>query len=294
MMKDKLIIKLAAVLAMTLFAGSALAAGFNSMQEKKLGQGTVQVYDFGALKLHAYQTGDPMHDASFLLETTKNLVAMESPAFDADIAEWKSYVGSLGKPLTDILLSYHPTGGKWYGNAKSHATAKAKQAMTAGATKELVANLSQTFGAGFNTQIPAIDSLLKAGANTVGGIDVKIIEAGDGYDIALPAIKVIYTHMLGADTHSILAGQEHIKAVLASLESMKANSYVLILSSHHTPETLADVDTKIAYIKAVQTLAAQSSDRDDFVARVKKAFPDYAGLNYLDMTAGFMFAKEAN
>lgn len=34
----------------------------------KLSQGEMHIYDFGAVKLHAYQTGDPLSDEVFLLE----------------------------------------------------------------------------------------------------------------------------------------------------------------------------------------------------------------------------------
>ena len=280
---------LLAALTILVMGGNAFADTPAKPAEKKLEHGFVQIYDFGAMKLHAYQTSDAMLDECFVLETGKNLVAVESPPFDVNIAEWKQYIASLGKPLTDILISAHPGGGNWYGQAKSHATASAAKAIGSGGTKALTDSLGQAFGAGFNTDMPKIDVILKAGTNTISGITFEIIDAGDSYDIVVPGINVIYTHMLGADTHSILAGKEHISAVLASLESMQAKGYALILSSHHTPETQADVAAKIADVTKVRELAAQSSNKDDFVARVKKEFPDYAGLNYLDMTAGYFF-----
>ena len=274
---------------LSLAFGTAAYASDFTMAEKKLPHGFVQIYDFGDMKLHAYQTNDLMSDGSFILETGQNLVAIESPAFDANIAEWQEYAAGLNKPLTDILISYHPAGGKWYGEAKSQATEAAQKAISVGATKSLTESLGKAFGDGFSTDIPAIDHIIKAGPNNIGNIQFDIIEAGDGFDVAIPSINVIYTHMLGADTHSILAGQEHIDAVLASLEAMKAKNYRLILSSHHKPETQADVDTKIAYIKKVREMAAQSKNREDFVSKVKEAYPGYLGQNYLDMTAGYLF-----
>lgn len=282
---------LVASLAVIGVARNALASDGASVQEEKLGSGSVRMFACGPLTLHAWQTGDALNDECFVLETPTNLVGIESPAFNKDIAIWKDYIAKLGKPLTDVFLSAHPTGGKWYGEAKSHATARAKEAMTAGATKALAVSLGKTFEPDFNTDIAGIDAILAPGLNTVGGVEVEILETGDGYDIAIPAGKIIYTHMLGADTHSILAGQEHGKQFLTSLENMKAKGYALILSGHHTPETQADVDAKIAYVKHISALAQQSKGRDDFIARVKKAYPDYAGLNYLEMTAGYFFAN---
>lgn len=258
---------------------------------KTLEHGFVQIYDFGTIKLHAYQTSDPMLDECFILETNTNLVAIESPPFSANIADWKQYITDLNKPLTDILISAHPGGGYWYGDAKSHATENTINALAGGATKALTESLKNVFGADFNAEIPEIKSTLKNGENNIGGITLEIIDTGDSYDIVIPALQTIYTHMLGADTHSILAGKGHSKMVVGSLESMKTNGYRLILSSHHTPEYPPDVDTKITYVQKVQTLVEQSHDKEDFVSRVKREFPDYEGLNYLEMTAGYFFQK---
>ena len=34
----------------------------------KLSRGEMHIYDFGAVRLHAYQTGDPLADEVFLVE----------------------------------------------------------------------------------------------------------------------------------------------------------------------------------------------------------------------------------
>lgn len=71
----------------------------------------------------------------------------------------------------------------------------------------------------------------------------------------------------------------------------KANGYNLVLSSHYTPETLKDVDTKIAYLEELKELAKESKDSTDFENKVKVKYPEYSGLNYLNMTAGFFFPQ---
>ena len=286
----KMVLALSVALLGLVFGGSAHAAD-PAPVEKKLKHGLVEVYNLGSLTLYAYQTADPMADVAFVLKTDKNLVAIESPPFADNIAEWKEYLKGLNKPLTDILISYHPGGGKWYEPAKSHATEGAKKAISAGATKALTESLGRSFGDTFIADVPDIEATLKSGLNTIGGIEFEVLEAGDGYDIVVPAIDVIYTHMLGADTHSILAGPDHLQAVLASLENIKRKGYQLILSSHHAPEKQADVDTKIAYVEKVAAIAGESKTKEEFIAAVKKEYPNYQGENYLDMTAGFFYGK---
>ena len=47
----------------------------------KLAQGEMRIYDFGSIKLHAYQTGDPLSNEVFLLEKAGQFVLLESPCF---------------------------------------------------------------------------------------------------------------------------------------------------------------------------------------------------------------------
>ena len=41
----------------------------------------MHIYDFGKIKLHAYQTNDLISDEVFVLEKNKNIVVIESPCF---------------------------------------------------------------------------------------------------------------------------------------------------------------------------------------------------------------------
>ena len=104
-------------------------------------------------------------------------------------------------------------------------------------------------------------------------------------------VNCVYTHMLGHDCHSIVAGEEHANAIIEQLKGYKAKGYNLVLSSHYTPETLKDVDTKIAYIEDLKVLAKESSNAEEFKDKVKAKFPTYSGLNYLDMTANYFFPQ---
>lgn len=97
--------------------------------------------------------------------------------------------------------------------------------------------------------------------------------------------------MLGHDCHSIVTGEGHANAIIEQLKGYKEKGYNLILSSHYVPETLKDVDTKIAYLEELKKIAKESSNADDFKNKVKEKFPAYSGLNYLDMTAGYFFPQ---
>lgn len=263
----------------------------NSMEvnKMKLGNGEVQIYDFGKLRLHTWQTGDPMFDECFILETPQNLVALEAPPFYSDMDTWKKYMNGLNKPLTDILFSAHIASNDWYGKAKTHATEATAKAMRSGGLKDLVEYLGKTYGKDFATTIPAIDSILVEGKNSTGSIPIVVTQFGDSFNVAIPEASAFYTHMLGADSHSLFSSKQNMDGYLAMLEDIISKGYSLILSGHHTPETPKDVQEKIGYVRKTKEILGQSKDKQDFISRMKKEFPTLGGENYLEMTAENLF-----
>ena len=97
--------------------------------------------------------------------------------------------------------------------------------------------------------------------------------------------------MLGHDCHSIVTGPTHADAIISNLEQYIDTGYTLILTSHYTPEDLKDVRTKISYLQKLKAIAVRHSDAGSFKEEVKGLYPDFSGENYLDMTAGFFYAK---
>ena len=57
------------------------------------------------------------------------------------------------------------------------------------------------------------------------------------------------------------------------------------------PETLSDVAIKIDYLENLKAIAKESKDSDDFKERIKAKYPEYSGLNYLSLTAGYFFPE---
>lgn len=128
-----------------------------------------------------------------------------------------------------------------------------------------------------------------SGKVQLAGVDFEVIDRGESYDLAIPSINVIYTHMLGKTTHSILTSAAHIEAFLQMLKEYQAAGYAMILTSHGGPEGKDAVAEKISYLNNTKEIMQQSKTTDEFKANMKAAFPDYDGENYLDMTAGFLY-----
>ena len=55
---------------------------------------------------------------------------------------------------------------------------------------------------------------------------------------------------------------------------------------------LGDVDTKIAYLEELKKIAKECTNAGEFKEKVEERYPEYSGLNYLNMTAGFFFTQK--
>lgn len=257
----------------------------------KLDKGYVLVYDFGSLKVHNYNTADYIDDQVILLEKNKKLVVIESPAFYDNNLELENYIKSLDVKLDGILLSYHMGGGTFLKDAKKYATHNADTYGHNGGGKALIDNFTKVFGESFDNNIHSVTDYIEETKINLADIEMNIIPTDEGYDIEIPEINSIYTHMLGSDCHSIVAGVEHANAIIETLKGYIAKNYNLILTSHYIPEDTKAVDIKIAYIETLLNIASDSKNANEMIEKVKAEYPDYSGVNYLEMTANFFFPQ---
>ena len=66
----------------------------NTFTAVKLAKGEVNVYDFGAVKLHAYKTNDLIDNEVFIVEKAGKAVILESPCFFDNI-DYMNQVGEV-------------------------------------------------------------------------------------------------------------------------------------------------------------------------------------------------------
>ena len=278
----------AALLAVAVLSGSAFAAGVS------VGNMSVTNFD-GGVKLHAYGTGDNMNDYCYVVESPEGLVLIESTAYRENVKAFAEYIVSLGKPVAGALFSYHPNGYKSYGDVKIYATDTALKSWAEGGS---VWNLTQSFiqaaGDKVAEDLPVKAEIIKEGDTLkLAGMDFVILHEsdGEGYGVYIPAINAVYRHMMGSKTHNILPAIPYIEAEISELKGYKDKGYSLILTSHNAPEGKTAVDEKIAYLEKVLETAKTSKNRAEFISAVKKAFPDYNGEAYLEMSAGALFSE---
>lgn len=261
----------------------------NTFKTVKLAKGEIGVYDFGAVKLHAYKTNDPISDEVFIVEKNGKAVVIEPPCFFDNCAELADYLSAF--KTEGVFAAYHGAGGSFLPEVPKYATENAREYSEQGGGKTLIDNFASAFGGAFDSSIHKITNVIGEGKITVGGIDFIITQTAEAFDVEIPEINAVYTHMLGHDCHSIVAGAAHADAIIAQLNGYIDRGYDLILTSHYTPEDLKDAQTKIDYLKKLKAIAAECKNADEFKARVNAEYPDYGGGNYLDMTAGFFFGK---
>lgn len=252
-----------------------------------LAQGEIHIYDFGGVKLHAYRTGDPLADEVFLVEKAGKFVVIESPCFTASVAALNEYLA--GREVAGVLVAYHGAGAAFLPDAPKYATANAVEYTRQGGGKALIDQFTAAFGSAFDSSIHSITHTLTEGETVIGGIRFVIHQTAEAFDVEIPEINAVYTHMLGHDCHSIVAGAGHADAMIAQLRGYIQAGYDLILTSHYTPEDLKDAETKIRYLEELKAIAASCADGTSFKAAVGERYPAYGGENYLDMTAGFFF-----
>ena len=234
----------------------------------RLGQGEMHVYDFGGVKLHAYQTGDPLADEVFLLEKAGRFVVLESPCFSSSIAALGAYLE--GRNVAGMLIAYHGAGASFLPEVPKYATANAIDYAENGGGRALIRQFAAAFGGAFDSGVHTIAHVLEEGPVTIGGVAFHIHRTTEAFDVEIPEINAVYTHMLGHDCHAIVAGADHAEGMIAQLEDYIRKGYNLILTSHYTPEDLKDAQSKIDYLKHLKTIAASCQDAETFKAQVKQ------------------------
>ena len=262
------------------------------IHKKTLGHGEIAIYDFGEIKLYAYKTNDLIDDEVFVAVKDGRGVTIELPCFFDNISELTEYLSGEGITVEAKLVAYHAAGASFLPDVPVYGTKSSVAYNTTGGGAGLVSNFKSAFGEIFDSSLAAADVVLDDGEVELAGIKFSIASNGEAYDIEIPEINCVYTHMMGHDCHSIVAGSAHADAIAAQLKGYIDRGFDLVLTSHYTPEDLKDAQTKIDYLRELQLIAEVSADAGEMKKKVEAKYPEYSGQNYLDMTVGFFFPEK--
>ena len=195
------------------------------------------------------QTNDLMNDESYILENNENILLIEFPAFYDNLEEFEEYVNGLNKNIVGKVFSDHPNGGTILKGVTGYASEGTIKSMKEGTIHNLVTGFEESFNGAFAKEFHEITDILKEEKVNIGGFELKITYHDENIEIQFPQIGCVYTHMLGHDCHSIVAGKGHANAIIEQLKRYKENGYNLVLSSHYTPETLKMLIQKLLILK---------------------------------------------
>ena len=261
----------------------------NTYKSVKLAKGEVNVYDFGRARLHAYQTHDLIDDEVFIIEKNSRGVVIELPCFHDNISELTDYLKGENIAVESKLVAYHGAGATFLPEVPAYGTESSVAYNTNGGGAALVSNFKAAFGDIFDASICQPEHILADGEAELAGIRFVIRSNAEAYDVEIPELNCVYTHMMGHDCHSIVAGCPHADGIISQLNCYIRKGFDLVLTSHYTPEDLKDAQTKINYLNDLKEIACECESADEMKTRVTEKYPEYSGMNYLDMTVGFFF-----
>ena len=257
-----------------------------------LDKGRVDVYTKNGVTLYAYQTRDLIDNEVFVLAKKGRGVVIELPCFFDNIRELTDFLKSEGVTVEAKFVAYHAAGASFLPEVPAYGTASSIAYNSTGGGAALVANFHKAFGGSFDESLCTVDHVLEEGETEIAGIRFLVKPNAEAYDLEIPEIRCVYTHMMGHDCHSIVAGCPHADGILSQLNYYLRRGFDLVLTSHYTPEDLKDARTKIAYLTDLKEIALASENADEMRAKVQAKYPHYSGQNYLDMTVGFFFPQK--
>ena len=187
------------------------------------------------------------------------------------------------------LVAYHAAGASFLPEVPAYGTASSVAYNTTGGGAGLAANFRAAFGDSFDFGLCAAGRILDEGETEIAGIRFVVKPNAEAYDLEIPEINCVYTHMMGHDCHSIVAGCPHADGIISQLNYYIRHGVDLVLTAHYTPEDLKDAKTKVAYLTDLKEIALTCETAAEMKAKVQAKYPDYSGMNYLDMTVGFFF-----
>lgn len=287
----KELIKKIAAIALAFVSAIAATAAFgavNAPADASIGRCTVKIYEIGGVVVHAFATNDPLLDECFIFEGRDSLVGLEAPAFIEDLEAWRDYIRSLEKPMRDIIIDVHPTGGRYTQDMRVWSTYGAARSIAEGKTMTTINRMRDQFE-GLDRSEVAITDFITREQMVIGGIAFRFVDYGDDFDVFVPRMRAVYTHMFGADTHSLITSVADADILIGRARMYAEESVALILSSHHEPELADAIGRKIGYLENAKEQIEDSVDGDEYRERMRRFYPRHLGGNLLDISSAMIF-----
>jgi glyoxylase-like metal-dependent hydrolase (beta-lactamase superfamily II) len=254
-------------------------------------QGRVFLNAAGGVRIHTYMAGPQgALVTSHVIETADGLVLVDGQFTPASAAELRTYLGTLGRPVTKVFLSHaHPD--HWFGFHHLGRPAVHAGPVTARFIETQGANLVAERRA--DSAAPSIAGIVTEGTETIGGVTLRHrlvadTEAPEMLLIEVPqAGALIVQDLFYNRVHAVVS--RTLPTWIAALESVAARGAgtPLILAGHGEPASPARLAELVRYLRAVQPLMAGApNERERIVAiatQMERDFPDYRARPLLEL-----------
>lgn len=147
----------------------------NADKTVKLEHGTVEIFERGDVRVHAYITHDAIDDVCLVLEHAGQAAVIELPPFKENIAELERYIAGLGVKTVAKIVDYHAAGDTFMHDVPAYSTEEANEYNTTGGGAGLIKGFISSFGAGFDSSVRLGEKILKAGKTQIAGIEMEIL-----------------------------------------------------------------------------------------------------------------------
>ncbi len=249
-------------------------------------KGHFEVYDFDSFRLHVYYTADVMADASYIIEGQDSLVTMEHPLFKDNVAEFNSYVETLGKPVEQIISDYHVGGTGDHSQIMVQGMEQFSKGPVYGG---MMKGFEQAWGDAM-TALPTgpVTEVPFGSVQTWAGVPFEF-RRGASSDFPAASIliggKAYYTHWTPAKAHVShlqISFPAAIDAEIQEAENSLASGAELFVGGHGGAAKRDAVEFKISYLRKMKELLEENDTPQAFARELKKAFPGLPGGEGLD------------
>lgn len=242
------------------------------------------VRDFGSFKLHTYISDAPMPDLSYIIEGKKGVVILEPPTFVKSIQDFQNYVRALNKPIVKVVADYHVGGLNEWELSKIVMVEGMPEFEKGEAYSGMLSYFRSTFGEDIDLREHKSTAIIPRDAKEKwAGISFTFLP-GAVSDFPASSIniggKVFYTHFSPTKAHISslqINSRAAVNALIAELERAKKSGCKLIIGSHGVPADIETLDFQIAYLGKMKEVLNETGKKDDFIRRMKNAYPSLDG-----------------
>ncbi len=242
-----------------------------------------------------------------LIETSENLVLIDTLQLSTHAGEMKEYIDSLGKPLERVIVThYHPD--HWMGGAtfKGYPIYALKEVIDRIAA---LADFLLGYHRNIHTENPDLipsekvlpTEVLEEGILEISGVKLNLIKISETESpvnllVELPeenvvlAQDLVYNKVYAYFGDRTTDGQFPFDNWIAILNDLKSKHYRLVIPGHGDPADETIFDVQIAYLEFAKKLVVEDGLKGEaLINAIIAAYPDYELELTLNMSSYMLF-----